>query len=210
MQRIVEPAELTLRPAAFERGLVSWRDPVFLAPLGHQISADAPTGIANGLAAPASGPLPSVQRHIDLPVRTPPASRPARRAATVPTVQRAPSLTAAPPPQPTARRLPVLPTVQRATAHQDQAEPQPEPEPRPPAGAAEEGIAATAQPPDAEIYVAGTQTGQNDPHDIDLGDSAPLLGASHRPADSGPPASARPAATGSASRPELPVQRSEA
>jgi len=55
IQRSVE----TLRPVSpqdFGDSLVSWRNPSFLAPLGHLVSADAPAGVIHRLIEPAAPP----------------------------------------------------------------------------------------------------------------------------------------------------------
>ncbi|MGH3926784.1 MAG: hypothetical protein ACRDTT_28630, partial [Pseudonocardiaceae bacterium] len=50
----------TLRPVSpqqeFRDALVSWRNPSFLAPLGHLVSADAPAGVIHRLIEPAAPP----------------------------------------------------------------------------------------------------------------------------------------------------------
>ncbi|MGH3980407.1 MAG: hypothetical protein ACRDRZ_15605, partial [Pseudonocardiaceae bacterium] len=50
----------TLRPVSpqqeFAGSLVSWRDPSFLAPLGHLVSPDAPAGVIHRLIEPAAPP----------------------------------------------------------------------------------------------------------------------------------------------------------
>lgn len=56
IQRTVD----TLRPVApqqeFADSLVSWRNPSFLAPLGHLVSSDAPAGVIHRLIEPAAPP----------------------------------------------------------------------------------------------------------------------------------------------------------
>ncbi len=56
IQRSIE----ALRPVAPQQGsadlLVSWRNPSYLAPLGHLVSADAPAGVIHRLIEPAAPP----------------------------------------------------------------------------------------------------------------------------------------------------------
>lgn len=72
IQRVVAEQPVVLEPGAFEAGLQSWQSPAFLAPLEHLVSADGPFGSAD-LARPQSY-APTA----DMPLRQPPAPRPAR------------------------------------------------------------------------------------------------------------------------------------
>ena len=76
IQRVVTPMPRVVGTSSFEASLSSWRDPAFLGPLGHHVSADAPSGIAFGLAAPAAPR--TIQRSGELPLRQ--ARRPSGRA----------------------------------------------------------------------------------------------------------------------------------
>ncbi|MBA3340125.1 MAG: hypothetical protein H0T54_10355, partial [Geodermatophilaceae bacterium] len=54
LQRTVEAADPTAPLASFPASLASWQDPRFLAPLGHVVDPDGPSGYADGLAVPVS------------------------------------------------------------------------------------------------------------------------------------------------------------
>jgi hypothetical protein len=56
MPLALAPPAVTVQTAAFEAALVSRRSPAFLGPLGHQLTAEAPAGVAGGLATRAEDP----------------------------------------------------------------------------------------------------------------------------------------------------------
>lgn len=78
MQGVLEPIQPTIPSRAFEAGLAALTPPAaFLAPLGHEISPEAPSGLVSGVASPA--PLPVQRRPADdLGYVTPPAPRSSR------------------------------------------------------------------------------------------------------------------------------------
>jgi len=74
LQRATGEIALTARTAPFTASLVTWRDPSFLAPLGHSVDPNAPAGLVEGVvmgrtgasaAAPGSTAT-AVQRSPDL------------------------------------------------------------------------------------------------------------------------------------------------
>ena len=56
IQRVVSPLHPVAPRDAFAASLTSWRDPRFLAPLGHVVSSDAPSGVIHRLVEPAGVP----------------------------------------------------------------------------------------------------------------------------------------------------------
>jgi hypothetical protein len=75
---VLDPIQATVSARSFRDGLAALAPPApFLAPLGHEISPDAPAGLVAGLTAPVALP---VQRRVagDLDLVTPPAPRPPR------------------------------------------------------------------------------------------------------------------------------------
>ncbi|MDL5156570.1 hypothetical protein [Actinomycetospora termitidis] len=56
LQRVVGPIAPVASRDAFTATLTSWRDPSFLAPLGHLLDADAPAGVVHDLARPVERP----------------------------------------------------------------------------------------------------------------------------------------------------------
>src|SRR5262245_39614728 len=84
LQRALETAPVVNPPDAFAASLTSWRNPAFLAPLGHLVSEDAPAGVISGLATPVRPR--TVDTGPDMPLATPP--KPARRGGLLGAVQR--------------------------------------------------------------------------------------------------------------------------
>ncbi|MBB5936599.1 hypothetical protein [Streptomyces zagrosensis] len=121
VQRTVGAAPVMADPDQFRASLGTWRNASLTAPLGHFISADAPSGIGHGLTDPAEPATPvtaAASATSALPVRgfaAPPASAvgpavPVQRVATEP-------LTSARPLQPAlVRELPSLPAPLPAPA----------------------------------------------------------------------------------------------
>ena len=64
---IVQPFVTTLAAQAFSGSLSTWRNPSFLAPLGHHIDRDGPAGLITGVAAEPASPRPQIY-HRDWPV----------------------------------------------------------------------------------------------------------------------------------------------
>jgi len=105
IQRITPDEPRLNQPETFTGGLTAWRNPSYLAPLGHLVGAAEPAGVLHGAAAPVSDPMradpESLGRsHADDPTPMPfavPAADPGRPA---PALQR--QVTAAPahPPAP--------------------------------------------------------------------------------------------------------------
>jgi hypothetical protein len=102
LQRVLDGAGPFPTPDAFGASLASWQDPRFIAPLGHFVLPDGPSGEADGLSSPADVPSggstgtlrtwpsrtpapadsgPAVQRRAGTPPITPPGTPPATPAA---------------------------------------------------------------------------------------------------------------------------------
>ncbi|MCA1674850.1 MAG: hypothetical protein LC799_22550, partial [Actinobacteria bacterium] len=77
IQRSIEPMRPVSPQADFSDSLLSWRNPSFLAPLGHVVSADAPSGVIHQLIEPA-GPPPTSSSGPSLEFVAPPSLSPAR------------------------------------------------------------------------------------------------------------------------------------
>ncbi|MEV5971705.1 hypothetical protein [Streptomyces sp. NPDC051921] len=88
IQRTLGAPALVTDPSAFERGLPTRRPTALTSPLGHLVSAEAPSGLVEGVAAPVSAP---VQRSVTgFPARTPVAPSPATPPSSVPSSRDAP------------------------------------------------------------------------------------------------------------------------
>jgi hypothetical protein len=59
---IVQTQTMSTIDPQFQDGLAAWRDPSFLAPLGHHVVPGAPSGSVAGLAVAAPRTLPSPPR----------------------------------------------------------------------------------------------------------------------------------------------------
>ena len=194
VQRAVPPAELTVGATTFEAALASRRPPhPFLAPLGHDVSAAAPSGIVTGLAAPAVQrsaapdldlPLPSRQpgRPPERPAKTLPFTAPEDETPAGEATEAAAALAVGPPVRelPTAQRvdapglttappmdLPPVPLPVARLAAAPTPAPAPAPPPAPPVETSQ--ISQSAAEPDPE--------GGSVERDAQ-GETAPLLGSS--------------------------------
>ena len=87
--------DLTVGIDSFRSGLAAHTPPpAFLAPLGHLVSADAPSGTVTGLAQPITTVSRSVAARVDdtpLPIRPAPSDLGSSRNGNTPRVQRWPA-----------------------------------------------------------------------------------------------------------------------
>ncbi|MGH3941502.1 MAG: hypothetical protein ACRDTG_23310, partial [Pseudonocardiaceae bacterium] len=74
IQRTLDALHPVAPQREFRNSLASWRNPSFLAPLGHLVSADAPAGVIHRLIEPAAPP----HDHLNTPSLTFVTTRPAR------------------------------------------------------------------------------------------------------------------------------------
>ncbi len=88
IQRITPDEPRLNLPEAFTGTLASWRDPSYLAPLGHLVSGAEPAGVLHGAAEPVTAPAepspvgqPAAQETAPMPLATPAAPAPHRTAA---------------------------------------------------------------------------------------------------------------------------------
>ncbi|MGH3754337.1 MAG: hypothetical protein ACRDRP_16890 [Pseudonocardiaceae bacterium] len=210
--RSLPPIQRSLGPLApvapreeFAASLQTWRNPSFLAPLGHLVSPDAPAGVIDGLLSPASAPL----AHSDGPPLAF-AQRPARRRGVVQRMLtafagppepalpvQAPTVDQPPPPPPAvpvqraaanARPLTPAVTVQRASA--DAATPLTQ---APPLDLPELELPVLSVLPStdtdvvAETPTLGTGRGSGSGHEIRSGTGHAPLGTSSPPELAGGP-----------------------
>jgi hypothetical protein len=80
------PPELVSDPQGFGDSLASWRSPSLQTPLGHAVSAQAPSGVVDGVVQPRPGPV-SVQRWESAVGEVPPGGPPVARVATTGTAE---------------------------------------------------------------------------------------------------------------------------
>src|SRR5689334_7234442 len=78
LQRVVGPIPAIAARDVFTAQLASWRDPSFLAPLGHLVGGDAPGGVIHDLVRPVSHPTPRTDTAELALVRRPPGPSRAR------------------------------------------------------------------------------------------------------------------------------------
>ncbi|MBO4207280.1 hypothetical protein GSF22_14860, partial [Micromonospora echinofusca] len=71
IQRVVPDEPRLLRPESFTASLAAWRDPSYLAPLGHTVGDAEPAGTLHGAAVPLADPPPSADSP-PLPLASPP------------------------------------------------------------------------------------------------------------------------------------------
>ncbi|WP_229397610.1 hypothetical protein [Micromonospora okii] len=85
IQRVTPDEPRLNLPDAFTGSLAAWRDPSYLAPLGHLVGAGEPAGVLHDAAVPVSGPSPAAvapeAAHpaggpAPLPLATPPSAAP--------------------------------------------------------------------------------------------------------------------------------------
>ena len=103
VQRVVSDPPVVVGTSGFEADLRTWQAPTFLAPLRHQVSAEAPTGSAD-----LARPVP-VSRASEFPLLLPPPKRPVQRVTSAVTTQSNPTLISAPPVTHQPRELLALP-----------------------------------------------------------------------------------------------------
>ncbi|MFD2765426.1 hypothetical protein [Micromonospora eburnea] len=93
IQRITPDEPRLNLPEAFTASLAAWRDPSYLAPLGHLVGAAEPAGVLHGAAAPVSEPTradlePTGRPHGDDPAPLPLATPVADTGRATPSLQR--------------------------------------------------------------------------------------------------------------------------
>ena len=67
LQRVVEPISPVAGAAALSSSLATWRDPSFLRPLSHTLSAEAPAGTVGGLVDPVGPAYPGASDALPVP-----------------------------------------------------------------------------------------------------------------------------------------------
>ncbi|WP_341716249.1 hypothetical protein QQG74_19780 [Micromonospora sp. FIMYZ51] len=112
IQRITPDEPRLNLPDTFTGTLASWRDPSYLAPLGHLVSGAEPAGVLHGTAEPVATPAQpdpvgqsAAHETAPMPLATPAAPTPQRTAS----LQRSVLGTAASAPMPAAARPPARP-----------------------------------------------------------------------------------------------------
>ncbi|MFU8850470.1 hypothetical protein ACNAW0_05740 [Micromonospora sp. SL1-18] len=93
IQRITPEEPRLNLPEAFTGSLAAWRDPSYLAPLGHLVGAAEPAGVLHGAVEPASEPTradlePTGRPRGDDPAPLPLATPPANPSRATPSLQR--------------------------------------------------------------------------------------------------------------------------
>lgn len=68
LQRITPDEPRLNLPETFSASLAAWRDPSYLAPLGHLVGPAEPAGVLHDTAVPVSGPSPTVPEPVGRPV----------------------------------------------------------------------------------------------------------------------------------------------